>query len=120
ERPDLEGFLNALSPEGSELPLLTTLEKVGRLMNFDTKSPKLNGKERKAIVDTAQVEGWQILHDLGISGREYTWDEKILFVELAPGTNLTPNYRIAAFILEFICAAVAVDEERVLNRCDKD
>ena len=115
ERPDFEGFISTLRPEGSELPLLTTLDKVGRLMNFDTKSPKLNGKERKAIVDTAQVEGWQILHDLGISGREYTWDEKILFVELAPGTNLTPNYRIAAFILEFICASVAVDEERVFE-----
>ena len=115
ERPDLAGFLDALSPEGSELPLITSLEKVGKLMNFDTKSPKLNGKERKSIVDTAQVEGWQILPDLGISGREYTWDDKILFIELPLGTNLTQIYRVAAFILEFICSAVAVDEERVFE-----
>lgn len=115
QRPDFEGFIKTLRPEGSDLPLLTTLEKVGRLMGFDTKTQKLNGKERKSIVDTAQVEGWQILHDLGISGREYTWDDKILFVELPPGTNLTQNYRVAAFILEFICAAVAVDEERVFE-----
>ena len=115
ERPDLAGFLDALSPEGSELPLITSLEKVGKLMNFDTKSPKLNGKERKSIVDTAQVEGWQILPDLGISGREYTWDDKILFIELPLGTNLTQSYRVAAFILEFICSAVAVDEERVFE-----
>jgi len=115
QRPDFEGFIKTLRPEGSDLPLLTTLEKVGRLMGFDTKTSKLNGKERKSIVDTAQVEGWQILHDLGISGREYTWDDKILFVELPPGTNLTQNYRVAAFILEFICAAVAVDEERVFE-----
>ena len=115
QRPDFESFIKTLRPEGSDLPLLTTLEKVGKLMNFDTKTSKLNGKERKSIVDTAQVEGWQILHDLGISGREYTWDDKILFVELPPGTNLTQNYRVAAFILEFICAAVAVDEERVFE-----
>ncbi|MBR2207566.1 MAG: TerB N-terminal domain-containing protein [Synergistaceae bacterium] len=115
QRPDLAGFLDALSPEGSELPLITTLEKVGKLMNFETKTPKLNGKERKSIVDTAQVEGWQIVPDLGISGREYTWDDKILFVELPLGTNLTQGYRVAAFILEFICAAVAVDEERVFE-----
>ncbi len=115
QRPDFEGFIKTLRPEGSDLPLLTTLEKVGKLMGFDTKTSKLNGKERKSIVDTAQVEGWQILHDLGISGREYTWDDKILFVELPPGTNLTQNYRVAAFILEFICAAVAVDEERVFE-----
>ena len=115
ERPDLAGFLEAISPEGSELPLLTSLEKVGNLMNFDTKSPKLNGKERKSIVDTAQVEGWQILPDLGISGREYTWNDKILFIELPPGTNLTQIYRVAAFILEFTCAAIAVDEERVFE-----
>ena len=115
QRPDLAGFLDALSPEGSELPLLTSLEKVGKLMGFDTKTQKLNGKERKSIVDTAQVEGWQVLPDLGISGREYTWNDKILFVELPPGTNLTQAYRVAAFILEFICAAVAVDEERVFE-----
>ena len=115
QRPDFEGFIKTLRPEGSDLPLLTTLEKVGRLMGFDTKTQKLNGKERKSIVDTAQVEGWQILHDLGISGREYTWNDKILFVELPPGTTLTQNYRVAAFILEFICAAVAVDEERVFE-----
>ena len=115
ERPDFEGFIATLRPEGSELPLITTLEKVGKLMQFDTKTPKLNGKERKAIVDTAQVEGWQILPDLGISGREYTWDDKILFVELVPGTNLTQNYRVASFILEFICASIAVDEERVFE-----
>ncbi|MBQ9419769.1 MAG: hypothetical protein IJU31_05260, partial [Synergistaceae bacterium] len=116
DRPDLEGFISTLRPEGSDLPLITTLGKLGGLMKFDTdRNSKLTGKERKAIVDTAQVEGWQILPDLGISGREYNWDDKILFVELPPGTQLSQSYRVASFILEFICASIAADEDRVFE-----
>ena len=116
DRPDIEGFVATLRPEGSDLPLITTLGKLGEVMKFDTsRNAKLSGKERKAIVDTAQVEGWQILPDLGISGREYNWEDKILFVELAPGTQLSLNYRVASFILEFTCASIAADEDRVFE-----
>ena len=116
ERPDFEGFINTLRPEGSELPLITTLDNLGRLMKFNV-SPKvkLSGKERKLIVDTAQVEGWQVIPDLGISGREYNWGDRILFYELKPGTALTQSYRVASFVLEFMCASLAVDEERVFE-----
>ena len=114
ERPDLAGFLETLRPEGSELPLITTLEKLGNLMKFDTNA-RITGKERKAFVDTAQVEGWQIVPDLGISGREYTWNDNILFLELPQGTKLSQSYRVASFMLEFICASVAVDEDRVFE-----
>ena len=116
ERPDFEGFIHTLRPEGSELPLITTLENLGRLMRFDT-SPgtKLTGKERKSIVDTAQVEGWQVVPDLGVSGREYNWQDRILFLELAPGSVLSLGYRVASFMLEFICASIAVDEDRVFE-----
>ena len=116
ERPDFEGFIKTLRPEGSDLPLLATLENVGKLMKFSTDSGvKLTGKERKAIVDTAQVEGWQIVPDLGISGREYNWKDMIVFLELAPGTLLSPGYRVASFMLEFLCASLAVDEDRVFE-----
>lgn len=114
ERPDFAGFIETLRPEGSELPLITTLEKLGNLMKFDTNA-RITGKERKAIVDTAQVEGWQIVPDLGISGREYTWNDNILFLELPPGTKLSQSYRVASFMLEFICASMAVDEDRVFE-----
>ncbi|MBQ7216113.1 MAG: TerB N-terminal domain-containing protein [Synergistaceae bacterium] len=116
ERPDFEGFINTLRPEGSDLPLITTLENLGRLMRFDT-SPgtKLTGKERKSVVDTAQVEGWQIVPDLGVSGREYNWQDRILFLELAPGSVLSLGYRVASFMLEFICASIAADEDRVFE-----
>ena len=116
DRPDFEGFIKTLRPEGSELPLLSTLGNLGRLFKFKVSQDiKLTGKERKAIVDTAQVEGWQIVPDLGISGRDYHWDDKILFLELKQGTQLSQNYRVASFMLEFICASVAVDEDRVFE-----
>ena len=116
DRPDFEGFINTLRPEGSELPLIATLGDLGKLMKFSiTPDVKLTGKERKAIVDTAQVEGWQILPDLGISGREYNWSDKVLFTELAPGTQLSQAYRVASFILEFTCASIAADEDRVFE-----
>ncbi len=116
ERPDFEGFIKTLRPEGSELPLLSTLGNLGRLFKFKiSQDVKLTGKERKAIVDTAQVEGWQIVPDLGISGRDYHWDDKILFLELKQGTQLSQSYRVASFMLEFICASVAVDEDRVFE-----
>ena len=116
DRPDFEGFINTLRPEGSELPLIATLGDLGKLMKFSTTPDvKLTGKERKAIVDTAQVEGWQILPDLGISGREYNWNDKVLFTELAPGTQLSQAYRVASFILEFTCASIAADEDRVFE-----
>ena len=116
ERPDFESFIAKLRPEGSDLPLITTLGKLGELMKFNTsQNVKLTGKERKAIVDVAQVEGWQIIPDLGVSGREYNWEDKIMFVELAPGTQLTQSYRVASFVLEFLCASLAADEDRVFE-----
>ncbi|MBQ9390125.1 MAG: TerB N-terminal domain-containing protein [Synergistaceae bacterium] len=116
ERPDFEGFVNTLRPEGSDLPLIATLGSLGKLMKFNvTPNGKLTGKERKAIVDTAQVEGWQVLPDLGISGREYKWDDRMLLTELAPGTQLSQSYRVASFLLEFTCASIAADEDRVFE-----
>ena len=116
ERPDFEEFIKTLRPEGTDYPLITSLESLGKLMKFDT-SPgsKVTGKERKAFVDTAQVEGWQIVPDLGVSGREYNWQDRILLVELAPGTLLSQSYRLASFVLEFICASIAADEDRVFE-----
>ena len=116
ERPDFEAFINTLRPEGTDYPLISTLEDLGRLMRFDT-SPgtKVTGRIRKAFVDTAQVEGWQIVPDLGVSGRVYDWQDRILLVELAPGSMLSPQYRLASFVLEFTCASVAVDEDRVFE-----
>lgn len=116
ERPDFEGFIKTLRPEGSDLPLIATLGNLGKLLKLSmSPNVKLTGKERKAIVDTAQVEGWQIIPDLGISGREYNWNDKILFTELPLGTQLSQSYRVASFILEFICASIAADEEIVFE-----
>ena len=39
----------------------------------------------------------------------------MLLHELPPGTVLTQSYRVASFVLEFMCASLAVDEERVFE-----
>lgn len=116
ERPDFEGFINSLRAEDADIPLIASLDDLGQLMKFDTSpASKVTGKERKAFVDTAQVEGWQIVPDLGVSGRNYNWQDRILLLELAPGTLLSNNYRTASFILEFTCSSLAVDEDRVFE-----
>ncbi len=136
DRPDFENFIDSLREanrqnnpnsdnssgegeielENDDVPLVTTLQELGTLIKINVNADKkVRGGERKSMIDTAQVEGWQIVPDLGISGREYVWDEKILFIPLEPGTKLSADYRIASFILEFICSLIYAREERLFE-----
>ena len=115
ERPDFEGFIAGLRPEGSDAPLLSTLADLGALMKIDRAEEKVHGRIRKNMVDIAQVEGYQILPNLGISGRDYRWDEKILFLPLELGTTLSQDYYTAAFLLEFLCALTGARGQRVFQ-----
>ena len=130
DRPDFENFINSLrenaennnqnpdNPDGEhiEAPLITTLQELGTLIKINVNSDKkVRGGERKSMVDNAQVEGWQIVPDLGISGREYLWDDKILFIPLEAGAKLSSDYRIASFVLEFICSLIYAREERLFE-----
>jgi len=67
------------------------------------------------MVDMAQVEGYQILPDLGISGRDYRWEDKVLFLPLELGTALSPEYYTAAFLLEFLCSLTGARGQRVFQ-----
>ena len=115
ERPDFEGFVNALRPEGSDAPLLSDLAALGDLMGCDRSEDKTRGRDRKNMVDTAQVEGYQILPNLGISGREYRWQDKILFIPMELGTKLSQDYYTASFLLEFLCALMGARDQRVFE-----
>lgn len=112
ERPDFEGFIASLRPEGSDAPLLSTLTALGELMKADAEQEKPKGRDRKAMVDTAQVEGYQILPNLGLSGREYHWEDKILFLPLDLGAQLSTEYYAASFLLEFLCSITGAREQR--------
>ncbi|MCR5346364.1 MAG: TerB N-terminal domain-containing protein [Fretibacterium sp.] len=111
-RPDFEGFIKGLRPEGSDDPLLATLSALGDLMDIDRVEDKVHGRVRKDMVDMAQVEGYQILPNLGISGRDYRWDDSILFLPLELGTTLSQDYYTAAFLLEFLCSLTGAREQR--------
>ncbi len=130
DRPDFEGFMKSIiernkqefSKSGitfesdDDVPLIATLQDIGELIKINVSSDKkVKGGERKSMVENAQVEGWQIVPDLGVSGREYSWDDKILFIPLEPGTKLSADYRIASFVLEFICALTQAREDRLFE-----
>lgn len=115
ERPDFEAFIAGLRPEGSDDPLLSDLAALGDLMKLDRSEEKVHGRIRKDMVDMAQVEGYQILPDLGISGRDYRWEDKVLFLPLELGTALSPEYYTAAFLLEFLCSLTGARGQRVFQ-----
>ena len=115
ERPDFEGFITSLRPEGSDDPLLSTLGALGDLMKLDRAEEKVHGRFRKDMVDMAQVEGYQILPNLGISGRDYRWEDRVLFLPLELGTALSQDYYTAAFLLEFLCSLTGAREQRVFE-----
>ena len=120
DRPDFEKFIDDIRAknEKEDDPLISTFGELGELLQIKTElnsERKIKGRERKIMVDSAQVEGWQIYPDLGISGREYLWDEKILFIPLEQGAKLSAEYRIASFVLEFICALAFAREERLFE-----
>ncbi|MCR4819456.1 MAG: TerB N-terminal domain-containing protein [Fretibacterium sp.] len=115
ERPDFEAFIAGLRPEGSDAPLLSDLGALGDLMKLDRSEEKVHGRIRKDMVDMAQVEGYQILPDLGISGRDYRWEDKILFLPLELGTALSQDYCTAAFLLEFLCSLTGARGQRVFQ-----
>ncbi len=120
ERPDFEKFLMSLIPDGNEnAPLISTIAAVGDLLNIahpdinvnnennQAANPdelKIRGRDRKTILDAAQLEGWQILPNLSLSGREYYWNDKILFLPIEFGAVLSHDYFAAAYLLEFMCS----------------
>ncbi|MBQ9566123.1 MAG: TerB N-terminal domain-containing protein [Synergistaceae bacterium] len=116
DRPDFEAFIRVLRPEGSEAPLIATLANLGELLRLDTKEQeKPKGRDRKSMVELAQVEGWQIVPNLGTSGRDYRWEDKVLFLPLEPGTLLSQEYAAASFLLEFLCSLTEAREQRVFE-----
>lgn len=114
-RPDFEALIESLRPEGSDAPLLTDLGALGAIMGMDPSTEKVHGRDRKSMVDTAQVEGYQIVPDLGLSGREYRWDEKILFLPMELGARPSQDYLTASFLLELICSLTGARDQHAFE-----
>lgn len=118
DRPDFEGFVTGLDPDAvrEPEPMMTTLRALGVLFGSDMSEEKVHGRDRKMMTETAQVEGWQIVPDLGISGREYAWDDDVLLLPLELGAKLSGAYHTASLLLEFICALTNAREQRLFEQ----
>jgi len=111
DRPDLEGFVLSLrgdaDPEAQPTgPTRTTLAALADLMGIPCNEPdsKPRGADRKKIVETARVEGYGILPNLGIAGKEYRWEDPVLLVPMEMGARLSLDYCASELLLEFACA----------------
>ena len=111
DRPDLEGFVLRLRGDadpGAELtgPTRTTLAALADLMGIPCIEPdsKPRGADRKKIVETARVEGYGILPNLGIAGKDYRWEAPVLLVPMEMGVRLSSDYCASELLLEFACA----------------
>jgi hypothetical protein len=125
DRPDWDSFVRRLqgmpdaeeSAENAEIssPLVTSLEAVADLVRIERpgrsesdqgqKSKKKPGaSDRKKIADAARVEGFLILPDLGIAGKEYQWDDPVVLAPFPPGERPSQDYNAAALLLEYACA----------------
>jgi uncharacterized tellurite resistance protein B-like protein len=54
--------------------------------------------------DIARVEGYQIIPELCISGKNYIWEDSVALIPIAMGERISDDYNSAALIFEFITA----------------
>ncbi len=114
-RPDFEGFVEALRQDGGDGPLTSTLGALGALMGLDLSTEKVHGGDRKSMVETAQVEGYQILPNLGLSGWDYRWEDPILLLPLELGARPSQDYLAASFLLDLLCALMEVRSRKLFE-----
>jgi hypothetical protein len=128
DRPDWDSFVRRLQalPDAEDpsesvevtSPLATNLAAVAELARIDhfenskndqeergeKNKQKPSASDRKKIADGARVEGFLILPDLGIAGKEYHWDDPILLAPFPSGLRPSQDYNAAALLLEYACA----------------
>jgi hypothetical protein len=85
----------------------------------DEKSEKSKKKPgaaiRKKIVEAARVEGFWILPDLGIAGKEYHWDDLVVLSPSPAGTRPSQDYNASALLLEYSCALAGLSDPKDLE-----
>jgi hypothetical protein len=138
QRPDWEVFVrDSLGlPEGNGepvdfqllRPIFTNLRVLGNLMGIERspESPqpptegdgtlakdaknvkKTKAADRKKIGDTAKVEGFLVLPDLGVGGKEYLWDDPVVLTPFPAGARLSQDYNAAALLFEYSAALTAL------------
>ncbi|GHS92730.1 hypothetical protein AGMMS50276_01280 [Synergistales bacterium] len=139
-RPDWEAFIrrlyglstedNAPPLEQEDLkPVITDLGALGELMSIEhtirdlkedsepevKREKRIIAADRKKITENARVEGFLVLPDLGIAGKEYRWDDPVVLMPFPLGTRLSQDYNASALLLEYACALTGMfDEDNML------
>jgi hypothetical protein len=137
DRPDWDSFVRRLlglpdaeeSPEKVEVssPLVTSLDALADLMRIEhpgrsdsdqgQKARKKPGaSDRKKIADAARVEGFLILPDLGIAGKEYQWDDPVALAPFPAGVRPSQDYSAAALLLEYAWALARLSGEEEIEK----
>ena len=144
ERPDWESFTLQLrgGSEGEESendssPVITDLEALANLMRlgsnlrqdsegfreFEEEKPQKHRKpgaaDRKKISDAARIEGFLVLPNLGIAGKEYHWDDPVVLTPLEMGARLSKDYNAASLLLEFSCALTQLNTPEALMNLEE-
>ncbi|MDR3231819.1 MAG: TerB N-terminal domain-containing protein [Synergistaceae bacterium] len=118
--PDSEGSEESSVPSG---PAFTELGALAALMDegreglpegegggAEGEPRKPGAADRKKIADAARVEGFLILPNLGIAGKEYHWEDSVALVPLEAGTRLSRDFNAAALLLEYSVALLSPGE----------
>lgn len=120
ERPDWDSFVREIQGDEGETeeaenapptgPALTSLGALADLMRIERRKTesgdykKPGAADRKKIAEAAHVEGFLVVPNLGIAGKEYHWEDPVALTPLEMGARPSPDHNAAALMLEFSCA----------------
>jgi hypothetical protein len=126
KRPDWDSFVREL--RGAEeaggagtkpVPVSTGLENLAELMGIELKADrnaeKTGAADRKKIVEAARVEGFLILPDLGVAGKEYRWNDPVVLVPFPAGSRPSRDFSASALLLEYAAALTGRSDEEFLT-----
>ena len=107
---DWEPFIQK-NLKGEELSLIITLSSLALFLEID-QTEKPGSAARKGISEMARIEGYLIIPELCISGKEYKWEDNIALTPIAMGEKINDDYNSAALMLEFTVALTGENAQK--------
>ena len=101
---DWEPFIQE-NLEGGEAPLIIKLSALAIFLEID-QTEKPSSAVRKGISKIARIEGYLIIPELCIPGKEYDWEDNIALTPIDLGEKISDDYSTAALIYEFATALI--------------
>jgi len=110
KRTDWEPFIQE-NLQGGEFPLTIKLSALASFLEID-QIEKPSSTERKGLSEIARIEGYLIIPELCISGKEYKWEDNIALTPIDMGEKISDDYSSAALIFEFVNALVGENKDK--------